>query len=208
MIHPFKKGLGIFFVMLVALFVVLPAPFFPVKEIPVKNVYAQDEDSAGQEEPGEAGGDPGSPDCPECPDPAEVVLRGLEEKKERIAEEQKVLEQKREELERFEEQIDEKLEQLADLKKQVKDDIALFEKKKSEAETEKEAAFEAKMNRLVKVYAGMKPKNAAGIVNEMDINVAQEIFSRMRETAAAQILADVNKEKAAKISEGLARKNR
>lgn len=208
MIHPFKKGRVLLFVILLSAFVILPASFFSVNDMPVKRVYAQNEDSAEEQEAAEGDGGERSPDCPECPDPADVVLRGLEEKKARIAEEQKILEKKREELERFEEEIDEKLEQLADLKKQVKEDIALFEKKKSEAEAEKEAAFEAKMNRLVKVYAGMKPKNAAGIVNEMDLNVAQEIFSRMRETAAAQILADVNQEKAAKISEGLATKNR
>ena len=205
MTHPFKKGAGFVFAAIVCSILIMPASLFFVPDGGVKTAYAQNEEQAAQEE-GRQGEDNG--DCPECPDPAEVVLRGLEEKKARIAEEQKVLEQKRKELERFEDQIDEKLEQLAELKKQVKEDIALFEKKKSEAEAEKDAAFEAKMDRLVKVYAGMKPKNAAGIVNEMELNVAQEIFSRMRETAAAQILADVNKDKAAKISEGMARKNR
>lgn len=210
MIHPFKNAHGVFFAAMVFVFVTLSVPFLSLPTVSPDTAYAQNEDSAeqGEAKEGGGGGNGDCPECPECPDPAEVVLRGLEEKKARIAEEQKVLEKKREELERFEEEIDEKLEQLAKLKKQVKKDIALFDKKKDEAEAKKEAAFEAKMNRLVKVYAGMKPKNAAGIVNEMDLNVAREIFSRMRETAAAQILADVNKKKAAKISEGLARKKR
>lgn len=208
MIHPFKNGFGILLAVTVFVFAVMPVSFLRVADAPLNAAYAQDGDSAGQGETKEERNNEDCPECPECPDPAEVVLRGLEEKKARIAEEQKVLDQKKEELERFEDEIDEKLEQLAKLKKQVQDDIALFEQKKDEAEAKQEAAFEAKMDRLVKVYAGMKPKNAAGIVNEMDLNVAQEIFSRMRETAAAQILADVNKEKAAKISEGLARKNR
>ena len=208
MTHPFKNRLGIILVVSVYVFAAMPVSFFSMPHALLSVACAQSEDSAGQGKAEEKGDNADCPECPECPDPAEVVLRGLEEKKARIAEEKKALEQKREQLERFEEEIDEKLEQLTKLKKQVQDDIALFEKKKDAAETKKEAAFEAKMNRLVKVYAGMKPKNAAGIVNEMDLNVAQEIFSRMRETAAAQILADVNKEKAAKISEGLARKNR
>lgn len=205
MIHPFKSSVIIPVLAAVFVIVTIPAPFVPLQEGAVKTAFAQDGESSSEEDPQE-GRD--KPDCPECPDPAEVVLRGLEEKKKKIAEEQEMLDRKKDELERFEDQIDEKLEQLAELKKQVKEDIALFDKKQDEKENKKQAAFEAKMDRLVKVYAGMKPKNAAGIVNEMELNVAREIFSRMRETAAAQILADVNKEKAAKISEALARKNR
>ena len=113
-----------------------------------------------------------------------------------------------EELERYEEQIDEKLVTLSALKKQIKDDMALLEEKKTQKTLEKEAAYEAKIQRLVKMYAGMKPKNAAQIVDKMTLEVAQEIFLRMREASAAQILASVDSGKAAKISERLAYKKK
>ena len=58
------------------------------------------------------------------------------------------------------------------------------------------------------MYAGMKPKNAAQIVDKMNLEVAQEIFLRMREASAAQILAFVDSGKAAKISERLAFKRK
>ena len=58
------------------------------------------------------------------------------------------------------------------------------------------------------MYAGMKPKNAALIVDKMNLEVAQEIFLRMREASASQILAFVDSEKAAKISERLAFKRK
>lgn len=143
------------------------------------------------------------PECPKCPDPAKVVLRGLEDKKTRIDKEQESLVQAKKELEIFEKQIDERLENLKALKKQIKEDIALLAKKKTRQEEEKEAAYEEKVNRLVKMYAGMRPKKAALIVDEMNLEVAQEIFLRMRQAPASQILSYVDSSKAAKISERL-----
>lgn len=148
------------------------------------------------------------PECPECPDPAKVVLRGLEEKRNQVEKEFKAMAEEKKQLQTFEEQIDEKLESLNALKKQIKDDLALLEQKKSAKEQEEEAAYEARIGRLVKTYAGMKPKNAAQIVNTLNLEVAQEIFLRMREASASQILSFVDSEKAAKISERLAFKRR
>lgn len=148
------------------------------------------------------------PECPECPDPAKVVLQGLEEKKQAVAEASEKLAREKKELESYEAQIDEKLESLTALKKQIEADMARLEKKKTAKEREEAAAFEAKMNRLVKMYATMKPKAAAEIVNKMELSVAYEIFLRMREVSASQILAFVAYEKAAKISERLAFKKR
>jgi len=146
--------------------------------------------------------------CPECPDPAKVVLRGLEAKKTMIEKQSKALAQEKKELEIFEEQIDEKLENLKSLKQQIENDMALLQKKKTQKTIEKEAAYETKIGRLVKMYAGMKPKNAAQIVDKMNLEVAQEIFLRMREASASQILSFVDSEKAAKISERLAFKRK
>ncbi|MFH1155822.1 MAG: hypothetical protein V1793_18590 [Pseudomonadota bacterium] len=141
--------------------------------------------------------------CPECPDPAKVVLNGLEEKRKTLARAEDQLKQEKKQLEKFKEEIDEKLEKLEGLKKQIASDLALFDQKKSAHELAKEAEFEAKLAKLVKVYAGMKPKEAGDIINKMDIEVTRQILSRMREASAAQILAFVNPERAAKISEGI-----
>jgi len=151
---------------------------------------------------------PECPECPECPDPAKVVLQGLEDKKKAVAEASEKLAKEKKELEMYEAQIDEKLASLTALKKQIEEDMARLEEKKTAKEREEAAAFEAKMNRLVKMYASMKPKAAAEIVNKMEISVAYEIFLRMREVSASQILAFVQNEKAAKISERLAFKKR
>ncbi len=175
-------------------------------------VFAQDEKEAGKEEPagGEEGGEteedpcPPCPPCPECPDPAKVGLNGLEEKKKSIALSEEALRQETKKLERFKEEVDEQLEALSKLKAQIDTDFARLEKKKSDQEIQKEAAFETKMGRLVKMYSGMKPKDAGEIINKMDLKVAMQLFSRMRETSSAQILSFVDSEKAARISEGIA----
>jgi flagellar motility protein MotE (MotC chaperone) len=151
---------------------------------------------------------PECPECPECPDPAKVVLQGLEEKKKAVAEASDTLAKEKKELETYEAQIDEKLESLTALKKQIEADMARLEEKKTAKEQQEAAAFETKMNRLVKMYASMKPKAAAEIVNKMELSVAYEIFLRMREVSASQILAFVESEKAAKISERLAFRKR
>ena len=169
-------------------------------DLPLAAAADGDEDEASEAE-GEA---PPCPECPECPDPAKVVLRGLAEKKEEIESSAKALAQERKELETYEAEIDEKLAALEALKNQINTDMARLEEKKTQQELEKEAVFEAKVNRLVKMYAGMKPKAAAQIVDKMELDVAQEIFLRMRESSASQILAFVDSAKAAKISERLA----
>lgn len=170
----------------------------------VSVVFSQDDQAADAPET-QNKEDPGAQ---ETPDPAKVMFRGLEEKKQAIAEQRKLLEQEKKELQRYEEQLDEKLAALGVMKEQIQKDLALLEEKKSQKEQQEEAAYEAKLNRLVKMYSGMKPKDAAQIVDEMTLEVAREIFLRMRETSASQILSFVDSQKAAKISERLAFKNR
>jgi flagellar motility protein MotE (MotC chaperone) len=170
--------------------------------------FAEDNKEKDTEGSSQAEGDVPCPECPECPDAAKIVLRGLEEKRIQVEKSQQELAQEKKELERYEEQIDEKLVNMETLKKQISDDMALLEAKKTRKELEKEAAYEAKIARLVKMYAGMKPKNAAQIVNKMSLEVAQEIFLRMREASASEILANVDSEKAANISARLAFKRK
>jgi len=175
------------------------------------SALAQDENS--REEQAESSGDeasgddpdgpPPCPECPECPDPAKVALSGLKEKRERLDKEEDRLKQEKKALEQFKDELDERLTGLEALKKQIDEDLALMDKKKTDQELQEEAEFEATMNKLVKMYSGMKPKDAAVIINKMDLEVSRQIFSRMRETSSAQILGYVDSEKAAKISESI-----
>ncbi len=167
--------------------------------------YGADDDEDKKEE-GEEGKEQPCPECPECPDPAKVILKGLEEKKQAIEKERQAVEQEKKQLEQYAAQVDEKLESLAALHKQIQEDMALLDKKKTRKQIEEEQKFEAKFAKLVKLYTGMKPKNAAAIINKMDLSVAQDLFLRMRGESASKILGFVDAEKAAKISEFLAYK--
>ena len=204
----------------IALFCFTGFNFFQIKDCSVfikkidafaadvqKEELEKDKKADAKEEGDKGNADP-CPECPKCPDPAKVVLRGLEDKKTKIDKEQESLVQAKKELEIFEKQIDERLENLKALEKQIKEDIALLAKKKTQQEEEKEAAYEEKVNRLVKMYAGMRPNKAALIVDEMNLEVAQEIFLRMRQAPASQILSFVDSYKAAKISERLVSKRK
>ncbi|RVV96881.1 hypothetical protein EKE94_16180 [Mesobaculum littorinae] len=55
-----------------------------------------------------------------------------------------------------------------------------------------EAAHTADLDRLVQLYRAMKPKEAAGIMNELDIEATVMIFGTMAERDAADILAAMN----------------
>ncbi len=204
----FKKI--VFFLTILSLFFVVSSVFLPDNfNFGVSNIlFAADEKNKkaeGDENEKNTGKEENPcPECPECPDPAKVVLRGLEDKKTSIDKQQKNLEKQKKDLAVFEEQIDEKINQLQKLQSQIKSDMTLLEEQKTQKEQEKEAAYEARIGRLVKMYAGMKPKAAASIVNGLDLEVAQEIFLRMREASASQILAFVDSQKAGKISERLA----
>ncbi len=166
------------------------------------------DEQGGEKENGKENEESPCPECPECPDPAKVVLAGLEDKKKAVAKAEEELKQEKKKLESFKEELDEKLMRLARLKEQIDADFARLEKKKTDKELKQEAAFETKMQKLVKIYAGMKPKKAGAIINEMDIMVARQIFSRMRKRSAANILSYVNSEKAAKIGEFIAYKKK
>lgn len=214
-----RQHLGeiVLFLVLIILFSVLLTTINIRREIPFINgsavAFGADEkqpdgDKNREEGKEQTDGEVEEKPCPECPDPAKVILKGLEEKKQQIAKEQEQLKQERKELEKFKEEIDESLEKLTALKKQIQADLDRMGKKKSDEQSKKDKAFEDKMNRLVKVYSGMKPKKAAEIFNQMDYEVAREIFSRMRESSASEILAFVDSEKAAKISERLAHKKK
>ncbi len=63
---------------------------------------------------------------------------------------------------------------------------------------------EAKMKSLVKIYESMKAKDAARIMQQLDMAVLLEVSERMREQKMAAILAQMNAEVAKAITMELA----
>lgn len=92
-----------------------------------------------------------------------------------------------------EQRMDQKMAELKALQSTVEDLL----QKRSEAE-------ESRLQSLVKVYQNMKPKDAAQVFEELDMDVLLEVVSRMNERKLAPILALVSPTKAKEMTYELA----
>ncbi len=92
-------------------------------------------------------------------------------------------------LEAAERELDQKLRELTS----VKEEIQGLLNKQSEEE-------QARLASLVKIYEGMKAKDAARIFNTLDMDVLITVFSRMSERKSAPILAEMEPERAQTVT--------
>ena len=70
-----------------------------------------------------------------------------------------------------------------------------------------DAAEEAKLASLVKIYETMKPKAAAEIFDRLEMPVLIEVVERMREAKSADVLARMDPVKAKQVTSELARRS-
>ena len=70
-----------------------------------------------------------------------------------------------------------------------------------------DAAEEARLASLIKIYETMKPKAAAEIFDRLEMPVLIEVVERMREVKAADVLARMNPVKAKQVTSELARRS-
>lgn len=96
------------------------------------------------------------------------------------------------ELQLLESRIDEKIRRLTELETNVKAEIAMYK-----------GISDERTKHLVKIYSSMKPVAAANLMNQMDIEVATEVFLSMKGEIAGGILASMEPAKAAAISKRL-----
>lgn len=167
---------------------------------------AEGQDAAASDaapgEPG-AGSGSGSGDAPlEAPrDPltmtdAEVeLLQALAERREEIERRARGLDEREALLQAAERRIEEKVVELKSLQARIE---ALL--KQHEEQTE------AQYRSLVKIYSNMKPKDAARIFEELEMDVLLAVVERMKERKAAPILAKMNADKAKSITTELAQR--
>jgi flagellar motility protein MotE (MotC chaperone) len=84
-----------------------------------------------------------------------------------------------------EQEIDQKYQELVSLRSEIQDLLV----EQSEEEKERIAS-------LVKIYEGMKPKDAARIFNTLDLDVLLQVVAKMSERKSAPIIASMNPERA------------
>ena len=113
-----------------------------------------------------------------------------------LASRRKILEQKEKSLrakeavlKATEKQIEQKISELGKLKREMEE---LLDK-----QTEEE---EEQVLSLVKIYEGMKAKDAARIFNTLEISVLMQVISRMSERKASPIMAAMNPDRARNVT--------
>lgn len=92
-----------------------------------------------------------------------------------------------------EQRIEEKIAELDQIRVEIKELLG----EQSEEE-------EKRLQSLVKIYSGMKPKDAAAILDNLDINILLQVVARMSERKTAPIMAAMNIQKAQELTTLLA----
>ena len=126
--------------------------------------------------------------------PAEIaLLENLARRRDEIERRARGLDVREDLLEATEQRIDEKIETLQALETRIEK----FVERHDAAETEQ-------MRRLVKVYESMKPKDAARIFEEIDMEVLLEVAGGMKENKIAAIMANMTPRRAQELTIELA----
>ncbi len=99
---------------------------------------------------------------------------------------------RQQELEKLEKQIDEKIKKLRKLDEDIKAEVAAYRQISDE-----------RIRHLVKIYSSMKPAAAASLMNNLDTDVAVEVFLNMKGEIAGGILSYMDTTKAATITQRL-----
>lgn len=141
------------------------------------------------------------------PEDLRAVMESLEDKRLALEDEEERLKKERVRLDSLKQEIEEKILEMSAVQRKIEADLDKKTALAKQQAEKKDAAEVAKIKQLVKVYASMKPKNAAAIVDKMDLNVVLQVFSNMKGEQVGKILTYVNQDRAAKISERLATKD-
>lgn len=123
-----------------------------------------------------------------------MVLEELKERREALDARESRLNQRDALLQVTEKRVEEKIAELEQIRTEIQDLLG----QQSEEE-------EARMQSLVKIYEGMKPKEAAAIFNDLDMDILLQVVGRMSERRTAPILADMNIKKAQELTTLLAK---
>ena len=121
------------------------------------------------------------------------LYEDLLQRRQQLDAKEKALSQREALLEAGEKEIGKKYDELTGLRNEIQELL----KKQSEEET-------ARIASLVKIYEGMKAKDAARIFNSLDMDILLDVVSKMSERKTAPIIAEMDEEKARALTTLLA----
>jgi flagellar motility protein MotE (MotC chaperone) len=117
------------------------------------------------------------------------VLQELSSRRKTLDKTEETLNMRENVLKATEDKLDQKVTELKSLQNQVAELMKGYDEKEN-----------IKYLSLVKIYENMKPREAAKIFDELDINMLVAIVTRMKEVRSAPIIASMNPSKAKELS--------
>ena len=144
------------------------------------------------------GADANAPPLPINFDPSTLTkseidtLQRLAERRDMITQRERELETKEGLLKAAETRIDGKVAQLQDLEKNIQGLLKQYDTQKA-----------AEIDQLVKIYGAMKPRDAANIFNNLEMQVLLAVVQKMKEAKVAPIMAAMTPAKATALTEEL-----
>ena len=128
--------------------------------------------------------------------PAEIeILQELSQRRSDLDQRAADLQQQQIVLQAAEKRVDDKIAKLQDLQKSIQGTV-----------DKQNAAEDARMQSLVKIYETMKPADAAQILSQLDMPILLQMLSHMKEAKTAPILAAMDPSKAQAITTAMAMK--
>ena len=124
-----------------------------------------------------------------------TLLQALAKRRDEIERRTRRVEEREALLQAAERRIEEKVDTLKQLQQRIEDLL-------NQHETQTEAQYRS----LVKIYENMKPKDAARIFEELEMDILLPVVERMKERKTAPILAKMNADRAKEITTELAQR--
>lgn len=118
-----------------------------------------------------------------------LVLKELKERRESLDSRELRANQHEALLKVTERRIGEKIAELAELRKEIEGLLGVQSKEE-----------ELRLQSLVKIYSGMKPKSAASIFNNLDMKILLNVIGRMSERKSSPILAAMDTKKVQELT--------
>jgi flagellar motility protein MotE (MotC chaperone) len=125
-----------------------------------------------------------------------LILQELAERREALDARSKEIDKRAIQLKVAESEIDKKIQQLKEYEQRLSKLVDQYNQQEQE-----------NLNSLVKMYASMKPKDAARIFNTMDLAITVAILKGMKPTSSSSILSQMDSEKAQAVTAELISNN-
>jgi flagellar motility protein MotE (MotC chaperone) len=125
------------------------------------------------------------------------VLQSLSKRRDALDQREKQMAEREALLTAAEQEVDKKISELKNMRDELKSLLGQQEKMEEE-----------RIVSLVRIYEGMKPKEAATIFNTLDMDILLAVIGRMSERKSGPILASMDPEKARTVTTRLAMQRR